>query len=268
MRLFPRRPPRLPAAVLIGLGILTAAPDAAPTQKPRTVLVFAAASLKSALDEIGTTCRAATGVALSASYAASSALAKQLESGAPAEIFISADLDWMDYVDARKLIRTSSRINLLGNGLVLVAPSNSKTTLAIGKGMNIAGALDGGRLAVADPASVPAGRYAKAALESLGVWSQVANRLAPAENVRAALLLVARREAPLGIVYRTDAAAEPGVRVVAALPSETHPPIVYPAALTANASADASTMFQCLQAPAAQSVFERWGFTVQPGTTR
>ena len=257
----------LPALLTAFAGAALVA-DSGPQQQPRTVLVFAAASLKTALDEVGAGCRTSTGIELTASYAASSALAKQLESGAPAEMFISADLDWMDYADARKLIRTSSRVDLLGNGLVLVAPAGSTTAMAIAKGMNIAGALGSGRLAVADPASVPAGRYAKAALETLGVWSQVSNRLAPAENVRAALLLVSRKEAPLGIVYRTDAAADPGVRVVATFPAETHPPIVYPAALTTSARADAATLFQCIQAPAAQKIFERWGFTIRPGSSK
>jgi molybdate transport system substrate-binding protein len=267
----PGRWPRLLLGTLIAAGWATAAPATgadAPLQKPGTVLVFAAASLRTALDEVGAGCRTSTGIELSASYAASSALARQIESGAPAEMFISADLDWMDYVDARRLIRTASRVDLLGNGLVLVAPAGSTSALTIGKGMDIAGALGGGRLAVADPASVPAGRYAKAALESLGVWTQVANRLAPAENVRAALLLVSRREAPLGIVYRTDAAADPGVRVVATFPPDTHPPIVYPAALTNRATADAATLLQCIQAPAARKVFERWGFTIRPGSSR
>ena len=182
---------------------------------PTNVLVFAAASLKNALDAIGDDWRRETGKHATISYAASSTLAKQIENGAPADLFISADRDWMDFLEHSKLIDPKSRVDLLGNRLVLIAPKDSRVDLVIRRGFDLAAALGDSRLAMADPAAVPAGLYGKAALETLGVWSSVANRIAAAENVRAALLLVARGEAPLGIVYQTDAAAEPGVRIVA-----------------------------------------------------
>jgi molybdate transport system substrate-binding protein len=227
----------------------------------RPLLVFAAASVKTALDEIDMLYRQRTGREVRVSYAASSALAKQIEAGAPADLFISADLDWMDYLEQRRLIRPDTRSNLLGNKLVLIAPASSMLQMAVQPGFPLAAALGGRRLAVADPAGVPAGKYAKAALESLGVWASVADKLAPAENVRAALLLVARGEAPIGIVYRTDAAAEPSVRIVAAFPASSHPPIVYPVALTPRAGPTASDYLGFLKSPAARGAFEKQGFT-------
>jgi molybdate transport system substrate-binding protein len=226
-------------------------------------VVFAAASLKNALDAIAGDWRRETGKHATISYAASSTLAKQIENGAPADLFISADRDWMDFLEHSNLIDAKSRVDLLGNRLVLIAPKDSKIDLLIRPGFDLAGALGGGRLAMADPASVPAGLYGKAALETLGVWPSVASRIAAAENVRAALLLVARGEAPLGIVYQTDAAAEPGVRVVATFPPGTHPPIVYPMALTAaSANPDAPALAAYLRGPAAGARFEAQGFTV------
>jgi molybdate transport system substrate-binding protein len=226
-------------------------------------VVFAAASLKNALDAIGDDWRRETGKHATISYAASSTLAKQIENGAPADLFISADRDWMDYLQQRKLIKSESRVDLLGNRLVLIAPKDSRVDLVIQPGFDLAGALGGGRLAMADPAAVPAGLYGKAALETLGAWASVANRVAAAENVRAALLLVARGEAPLGIVYQTDAAAEPGVRIIATFPPDTHPPIVYPMALTATSTnPDAPALAAYLRGPAARERFEAQGFTV------
>jgi molybdate transport system substrate-binding protein len=226
-------------------------------------VVFAAASLKNALDAIADDWRRETGKHATISYAASSTLAKQIENGAPADLFISADRDWMDFLEHSKLIDPKSRVDLLGNRLVLIAPKDSRVDLVIRPGFDIAGAVGGGRLAMADPAAVPAGLYGKAALERLGAWPAVANRIAAAENVRAALLLVARGEAPLGIVYRTDAAAEPGVRIVATFPPDTHPPIVYPMALTATSTnPDASALAAYLRGPAARARFEAQGFTV------
>jgi molybdate transport system substrate-binding protein len=239
----------------------------AQTPPPRAdVLVFAAASLETALDEIAEPCRRATGAGIRASYAASSTLAKQIDQGAPAEIFISADVDWMDDVAKHGMIQTASRENLLGNDLVLVAPAKSTVELHIAPGFPLAAALGSGRLAVGDPAAVPAGLYAKAALTSLGVWNDVASHLAPAENVRAALLFVSRGETPLGIVYRTDARAEPGVKIVDVFPESSHPPIVYPAALTTHASANAKRVLDYLRGPEARALFEREGFrtTVTP----
>ena len=229
-----------------------------------SMVVFAAASLKNALDEIAATWSKDTGKpAPKISYAASSALAKQLEQGAPADMFISADLDWMDYAAGKNLIKADTRFNLLGNKIVLIAPKDSKTTTLAIKGDNLAKALAGGRLSMANVEAVPAGKYGKAALEKLGAWPAVKDSIAQAENVRAALLLVARGEAPLGIVYSTDAAAEPNVKIVATFPEDSHPPIIYPAALTKDSrSADAKAFLDFLRSGKARTAFEKQGFTV------
>jgi len=233
----------------------------APTRAQSSdVLIFAAASLRNVIDDLAAPCKQNTGVSYKTSYAASSTLAKQINEGAPADLFISADLEWMDDVATHKMIQLDTRINLLGNDLVLVAPKASTMTLKIGPNFGLAAALGSGRLAVGDPAAVPAGLYAKAALTSLGVWDSVSSHLAPAENVRAALLLVSRAEAPLGIVYRTDAIADPSVRIVDVFPESSHPPIVYPAALTTRASATARRVLDYLRGPAARAVFEKQGF--------
>jgi len=228
------------------------------------IVVFAAASLKNALDEIATTWSKDTGKPMPRiSYAASPALARQMEQGAPADLFISADLDWMDYVQGKSLIKTDSRFNLLGNRIVLVAPRDSKLTTVEIKGADLARALGGGRLSMANVESVPAGKYGKAALENLGAWNAVKDRLAQAENVRAALLLVARGETPLGIVYATDAAPEPGVRIVGTFPADSHSPIIYPAALTRDSTnADARAFLDFLRSATARIAFEKQGFTV------
>ena len=227
------------------------------------ITVFAAASLKEALDAVATQWQAETGKTAAISYAASSALAKQIEAAAPADLFIAADLAWMDYLAERSLIQPETRTDLLGNQIVLIAPKDSTVEAKIASAFDLAGLLGDGRLAIADPAAVPAGKYAKAALESLGVWTAVEDKLAPTENVRAALALVAKGEAPLGIVYRTDAAAEPGVRVVDTFPEATHPPIIYPVALmAASSSPDAADFLDYLKSPAAKAVFEKLGFTV------
>ena len=224
------------------------------------VLIFAAASLRNVIDDLAAPCKQATGVGYKASYAASSTLAKQIAEGAPADIFISADLEWMDDVAKRNLIASASRVNLLGNDLVLVAPKASPVALTIAPNFGLAAALGTGRLAVGDPAAVPAGLYAKSALTSLGVWDSVSSRLAPAENVRAALLRVSRAEAPLGIVFRTDALADATVKIVDVFPGSSHPPIVYPAALTTRASPAARKVLDYLRGPAARAVFEKQGF--------
>jgi molybdate transport system substrate-binding protein len=227
------------------------------------IIVFAAASLKNALDDIANVWRRDTGKPVTISYAASSTLAKQIENGAPADLFISADPDWMDYLEQRKLIKSESRSDLLGNSLVLIAPVGSKVQLAIAPGFPLAEALSGGRLAMADPAAVPAGLYGKAALQKLGVWPTVANRVAAAENVRAALLLVARGEAPFGIVYKTDAAIEPGVRIVDIFPPDTHPPIVYPIALTAaSGNPNGPSLLVYLRGMTARAQFQKAGFSL------
>jgi molybdate transport system substrate-binding protein len=231
--------------------------------QPRPVLVFAAASLKNALDDITAQYERETGRKVSVSYAASPALARQIESGAPADLFISADLDWMDYLQARNLIKTETRANWLGNRLVLVAPKISTATVTIGPGLSLTELLGDGRLAMADPKTVPAGKYGRAALESLGIWQSVENRLAQTENVRAALALVSRGETPLGIVYQTDAAADPNVRIAGTFPENTHPPIVYPIALTAqSANTDAAAFLAYARSPVARPLLEKQGFTI------
>jgi molybdate transport system substrate-binding protein len=249
------------AAVWIALVAAAAFPAHA---QATGVLVFAAASLKNALEEINLAYEREHGRKATASFAASSALARQIEAGAPADVFISADLAWMDYLEARSLVRSGTRSDLLGNGIVLVAPASGTLDLAIGPSFELARALGAdGRLAIADPGSVPAGKYAKAALETLGAWQSVRHRLAPAENVRAALLLVARGEAPLGIVYRTDVAAERKVKVIGTFPPETHPPITYPVAITAGSTnPDAASYLAYLRSAAARPAFEKQGFAM------
>jgi molybdate transport system substrate-binding protein len=238
------------------------APAAAATEPARPgLLVFAAASLADALEEVDRAFTAATGVRVAASYAASSVLAKQIEAGAPADAFFSADLAWVDYLEKRGLIKPGSRRDVLTNTLVLIAPADSPLRLRIAPGLDLAGALEGGRLAIADPDSVPAGEYARAALTRLGVWSRVSDRVVRGENVRAALAYVARGEAPLGIVYGTDAQAERRVRVVAVFPEDSHPPITYPVALTARARPEAAQLVEFLMGDAARQIFVRYGFT-------
>jgi molybdate transport system substrate-binding protein len=226
----------------------------------RAVLVFAAASLTDALDQVDRAYAARTGVEVKASFAASSLLAKQIEAGAPADVFFSADRESMDYLEQRGLLKPGSRRDLLGNALVLVAPVASTVQLKIATGFDLAGALQGGRLATGDPDSVPVGRYARAALSQLGVWPQLSARLVRAENVRAALEYVARGEAPLGIVYRTDAEAEKRVRLVDTFPADTHPPITYPVALTVQASSASESFMAFLASDAAREIFSRYGF--------
>ena len=227
------------------------------------LIIFAAASLKDALDEVNVAYQHENSQETATSYAASSTLAKQIEAAAPADVFISADLDWMDYLAKRNLIKPETRANLLGNRLVLIAPVNSPLNLAIGPNFSLAQALGNGRLAIADPNGVPAGRYGKAALESLGVWSTIADRLAPAENVRAALALVARGETPLGIVYQTDAASDKDVKIVGIFPQDTHPPIIYPIAVVVSSTNPAALGYLAyLRSRAARPTFEKHGFTV------
>ncbi|HZG27214.1 MAG TPA: molybdate ABC transporter substrate-binding protein [Ensifer sp.] len=229
------------------------------------VRVFAAASLKNALDGIAEDWKAETGNDVVLTYAASSALAKQVEAGAPADLFISADLKWMDYLAKGDLIRKDSRENLLGNALVLVGPKDAAKTYEIAKGFDLAGALAGGRLAVGAVESVPAGIYAKQALTNLGAWDGVKDKLAEAENVRAALLLVSRGEAPLGIVYMTDSRADTGVKVLGTFPESSHEPIIYPVAALKNAPALASEFQKYLHSKKAETAFTGQGFTVLSG---
>ena len=232
-----------------------------PLAEAANVVVFGAASLKEALDEQSRRFEAATGNKVVVSYGASNTLARQIEQGAPADIFVAADLDWMDYLDQRRLVRPGTRVNLLRNTLVLIAPAASTSTLRISPGFPLAGALGQEKLAIANPDSVPAGKYGKGALEALGVWSDVERRTARAENVRAALALVSRGEAPFGIVYATDALADRGVRIVDTFPPRSHPPIVYPAAVVAASTSAAATAFlDYLKSPTSRAVWEKYGF--------
>jgi molybdate transport system substrate-binding protein len=254
-------------AIIILALLATAGLRPAVAASSRKIIVFAAASLKNGLDSANAKWHAATGRPPAViSYAATSTLAKQIVEGAPAEIFISADLKWMDYVGRRGLIRPKTRINLLGNRLVLVAPVNSPlgmtVPVTIAAGFPLAKLLGGGRLAMADPTAVPAGIYGKEALTALGVWSSVAGRIAAAQNVRVALALVARGEAPLGIVYKTDAAVESAVKIVATFPLSSTKPIVYPMALTKTAGPAAAAFAAYLRGPAARAAFEAQGFAV------
>ena len=257
---------RLRLRGLAALMVIVAGLAVAPTMaQAAELVVFAAASLKEALDDAAKLYAAQGGSAPRISYAASSALARQIESGAPADMFISADLDWMDYLQQRNLIQPGTRKNWLGNRLVIAAPADNPLTLDIKPGFDLAGALKGGRLSMADPDSVPAGKYGKAALQNLGVWNSVEGAVVRAENVRAALLFVSRGEAPLGIVYATDAAADPAVKVAGVFPENTHPPIVYPIAITASSkNPDAHRLLDFLTSAAARPSFEKRGFTVLP----
>ncbi len=230
------------------------------------VLVFAAASLANVLADLDKAFTAQTGIRVRSSLAASSMLAKQIEAGAPADVYFSADLQWMDYLQERGLLRAGSRRALVGNSLVLIAPQGSSLRVSIGPGFGLARLLGNGRLAMADPDSVPAGIYARQALGKLGVWNSVEPRLARAENVRAALEYVARGDAPLGIVYRTDALVEKRVRIVGVFPADSHPPIVYPVALTRRASAAAARYVAFITSADARPIFRRWGF--EPLTSR
>ena len=254
---------RVAGGVLAGLVLLggQSAGAAAESRARAGILVFAAASLKEALDENLKAFEARRGGWVVASYAGSSALARQIERGAPAEIYISADRDWMDYLQQRGLIQAGTRIDLLTNRLVLIVPAHSKTTIEIRPRFPLSAMIGNERLAMADPDTVPAGKYGRAALESLGVWKAVSGKTARAENVRAALALVARGEAPVGIVYRTDAAAERDVRVTGTFDARLHPAIVYPAAILAGSrSKTASAFLAYLGGPAARAVWMRHGF--------
>ena len=245
-------------AALIGIVLMAVISSAHAADKP---VVFAAASLKNALDDINEAWAGETGKSATISYAASSALARQIEQGAPADVFVSADLDWMRYLTDAGSIRPGSSFNLLGNRIVLIAAADSTIAADIAPGFPLAGLLGDGRLAMADVKAVPAGKYGKEALEKLGVWTDVEGRVAQAENVRAALKLVAAGEAPLGIVYRSDAVAEPAVKVIGVFPEDTHPPIVYPVGVIAESgNPDAVEFVKYLQSAEARRLFEAQGF--------
>ena len=250
-------------ALLILLICLSGSVRAAQAASPR-LLVFAASSLTNVLDEIGSAYTVESGQQVTFSYGASSTLARQLESGAKADVFFSADTDWMDYVQSRGLIQAASRNNLLGNQLVLVAPADSDIQLRIKPGFALAAALGKSRLATGDPDSVPVGKYARSALINLGVWNEVANQLVRADNVRTALAFVAKGEAPLGIVYATDALIDKQVRIVDTFPDNTHVPVVYPVALITQANEGAARFVKYLRSATAQASFRKYGFTVLP----
>jgi molybdate transport system substrate-binding protein len=227
----------------------------------KSLTVFAAASMKNALDDVDAVYTAKSGVKVAASYAASSTLAKQIEQGAPADVFVSADTDWMDYAISKKNINEPTRVNLLGNSIVLIAPKDSKIdNVTIKQGFDLATLAGDGKIATGDVKSVPVGKYAQAALEKLGAWQAAAPKFAMAESVRAALALVARGEAVLGIVYSTDAKVEPGVKIVGTFPADSHPPIIYPVAATATAKPDATDYLAFLKTSAAKTIFEKYGF--------
>jgi molybdate transport system substrate-binding protein len=246
-------------AAAIGLCFLSSYASA----EDKGPVVFAAASLKDALDAVNADWQNTAHAPAVISYAASSALAKQIEQVAPADLFISADEDWMDYLATRKLIKPGTRFDLLGNSLVLIAPKDSTLTAKIAPSFPLAALIAEGHLAMANTDSVPAGKYGKAALTKLGVWDQVSGKIAQAENVRAALLLVSRGEAPLGIVYATDARSDPNVKVLDIFPEDTHPPIIYPVAETVGSTnKDAGAFLAFLKSSAARGVFEAQGFRV------
>jgi molybdate transport system substrate-binding protein len=263
------RPMNRLAGLFLAFAVSLAAIPAPAAAQDKSLTIFAAASMKNALDEIDAAYTAKTGVRITVSYAASSALAKQIEQGAPADVFISADTDWMNYAIGKKTINESSRVNLLGNSIVLIAPKDSKVDdVNIGPGFDLAKFAGDGRIATGDVKAVPSGKYAKAALERLGAWQATQPKFAMTENVRAALALVARGETPLGIVYSTDARVEPGVRIVGTFPADSHPAIIYPVAATATAKPAAAGYLAFLRSSAAKAIFEKYGFSflVSPTT--
>jgi molybdate transport system substrate-binding protein len=251
---------RLAGIVAAFVLVLASAASPASAQE-KTLTVFAAASMKNALDDIDAAYTAKTGVKVNASYAASSALAKQIEQGAPADVFVSADTDWMDYAIKQKNINEATRVNLLGNSIVLIAAKDSKIdNVNIGPGFDLAKLAGDGRIATGDVKAVPVGKYAKAALEKLGAWQAAEPKFAMAESVRAALTLVARGEAVLGIVYSTDAKVEPGVKIVGTFPADTHPPIIYPVAATTTAKPETAEYLNFLKSSTAKTILEKYGF--------
>jgi molybdate transport system substrate-binding protein len=252
----PRPARRAAAAILLALAGATAA--------AQDVTVFAGASLTNAFEDIAKAYRAKGGGPVRFSFASSSTLAKQIESGASADIFASADEQWMDYLAERKLIEPATRTTRLGNVLVLVTAPGDKRTIDIKPGFDLAGMIGNGRLATGDPAHVPVGRYAQQALTKLGVWDAVGPKIARADNVRAALFLVERGEAPFGIVYATDAAASGKVNVAGAFPPDSYPPVVYPIAVLAKRDRpEVRSFFEFLFGPEAQAIYRKAGFSIK-----
>ncbi len=226
------------------------------------ITVFAAASLTNVLQKAADSYKAKSGKTVALSFAASSVLAKQIEASGGADMFASADEDWMNYLDNKGLIQKSTRKDLLASHLVLIAPAGLDINVKIAPHFDLAKIVGNGKIAIADPSSVPAGKYAKASLTALGVWDSVQGHLAQAENVRVALAYVARGEAPLGIVYTTDAMAEPRVKIVGEFPDNSHPPIFYPIALTKDAKPDAQAFLDYLESAGASAIFSKAGFIV------
>ena len=242
---------------------MTAGVLVAPGVRAQEVTVFAARSLRTALDEVGAAWAASTGARAEISYGTTLALAQEIDAGAPVDVFISGDPDWMDYLDGRGVIHSATIVKLLRNRLVLVAPARSDVAIEIAPGFDLAGLLGDGRLAMPDTEMLPAGHYGKQALRALGVWDQVAEQVTQTESMAAAITLVAAREAVLGIVYLTEAVADPGLRIVDTFPEETHAPIVYQAAETAeSADGNAASFLDFLQTRTAADLFEAKGFTV------
>ncbi len=242
------------------LALIAATPAPAADEKKPELLVFAAASLTNVLGELSQAFEQQAGVRVKLSFAASSVLARQIEAGGKADVFISADQEWMDYLQTRNLIDKVTRRSLVGNRLVLIAPADSKIDLRIAPGFGLAGALGGGRLSTGDPDTVPVGRYARSALISLGVWDEVQDRLVRADNVRSAMMFVARGESPLGIVYTTDALLDSKVRIVDTFPDSTHAPITYPAAANRGSRGEAIAFLDYLSGEAARDTWKRFGF--------
>ncbi len=245
------------AVASLGLAMLSVAKEAAAKSENVTITVFAAASLTDALTEAGGQFSARYNLTVRHSFSSSAQIARQLVAGAPADLFIAADTKWMDYAIERRLVRPETRRLLTGNSLVIVAPANATEH---SRSADWPSALGSGRLVTGDPDSVPLGRYAREALQFLGLWSQLGPRIARAENARAALVLVARGEAPLGIVYASDALGESRVRVVARVESRAHSTIVYPAAIVSNANPSTVTYLDFLMSEDGQKIFERYGF--------
>jgi molybdate transport system substrate-binding protein len=247
-------------AAFVALLSVAGMPPASAQEK--AMVVFAAASIKNALDDVNAGFAGSTDTKVVASYASSSALMKQILQGAPADVFVSADLDWMDYGSQKKVINDATRVDLLGNRIVLIAPKDSRLdNVTIGRGFDLARLAGDGRIATGNVRAVPVGKYAKAALEKLGSWAAAAPKFAMTENVRAALTLVARGEAPLGIVYATDAKVEPRVKIIGTFPDDSHPAIVYPAAATVMAKPETAGYLAYLRSAAAKAIFEQYGFT-------
>src|SRR5260370_2516114 len=249
------------AGIFVAFTILLGASYSPAAAEDKTLTVFAAASMKNALDDIDAAYTAKTGVKIIVSYAASSALARQMEEGGQAEGFVTADTDWMDYATARKNINEPTRVNLLGNSIVLIAPKDSKIgDVTIGPGFDLAKLAGDGKIATGDVKAVPVGKYARAALEKLGAWQAAEPKFAMGDSVRAALTLVARGEAALGIVYSTDAKVEPGVKIVGTFPADSHPAIIYPVAAPTTAQAETGHYLASLPSSVSKTILEKYGF--------